>query len=81
MLLNEREEINMNKIKTFMNKPMTWGGYFKMCGVCAGLSALTTAGMYAYFAYETKKSYRDAVERTKFFVENMENESNEENES
>ena len=71
----------MNKIKTFLNKPMTWGGYFKMCGVCAGLSTLTTACMYAYFAYETKKSYRDSVERTKFFVENMENESNEENES
>lgn len=71
----------MNKIKNFLNKPMTWGGYLKLCGISVGLSALTTAGMYAYFAYETKKSYRDAEEITKLFVENMENESNEENES
>lgn len=71
----------MNKIKNFMNKPITWGGYFKLCGVSMGLGVLTSALMYGYFAYESKKSYRDAVERTKFFVENMENESNEENES
>ena len=25
-------------MKEFMNKPITWGGYFKLCGVCTLLS-------------------------------------------
>ena len=27
----------MKAIKNFMNKPWTWGTYFKCCGVGAGL--------------------------------------------
>lgn len=71
----------MNKIKNFMNKPITWGGYFKMCGVCVALSMLTYGGGIAYVNYQYNKSQRDAVERAKLFVENMKTESNNENES
>lgn len=71
----------MNKIKNFMNKPITWGGYFKMYGVCVALSMLTYGGTIAYINYQYNKSQRDAVERAKLFVENMKTESNNENES
>lgn len=49
----------MSKIKQFMNKPVTWGGYFKLCGICTGLSLLTTAAMYAYFDYKSKQPISD----------------------
>lgn len=41
----------MNKIKNFMNKPITIGGYLKLCGVCIA-AALPCYG-YAY--YKMKK--------------------------
>lgn len=72
----------LGKIKNFMSKPITWGAYFKLCGIGLGLSVLNFAGTYAYVKYEENKSYRDAVERTKLFVRNMEIESRKkENES
>lgn len=57
----------MNKIKNFMNKPITWGGYFKMCGVCMGLSMLTYAGLYAYLKYDENKYSCDRDE----FLKNL----------
>lgn len=72
----------MSKIKNFMSKPITWGAYFKLCGISLGLSALASAGIYVYSKYEENKSYRDAVERTRLFMQNMYNKpSKEENES
>lgn len=29
-------------MKNFMNKPITWGAYFKLCGVSALFSAVVT---------------------------------------
>ncbi len=38
----------MNKIKNFMDKPMTWGGYTKLCGISMAVGiVLTVAEFYA----------------------------------
>lgn len=39
----------MNKIKNFMNKPITWGGYTKLCavGMAVGIVA-TVVELYAF---------------------------------
>lgn len=55
----------MNKIKNFMNKPITWGGYFKLCGVSLGFSMLTYAGLYAYLKYNENKYSCDGDELLK----------------
>ena len=33
-------------MKEFMKKPVTWGGYFKLCGVSLVLSLITSAITY-----------------------------------
>ena len=55
----------MNKIKNFMNKPITWGGYFKPCGVSLGFSMLIYAGLYAYLKYNENKYSCDGDELLK----------------
>lgn len=38
----------MKKIKNFMNKPMTWGSYTKLCGISMAVGiVLTVAEFYA----------------------------------
>lgn len=32
----------MKKIKNFMNKPMTWGGYTKLCAVSMAVGIVAT---------------------------------------
>lgn len=72
----------LGKIKNFMSKPITWGAYFKLCGLSLCLSGLSFVGTCAYARYKENKSYRDAVERTRLFMQNMYNKpSKEENES
>ena len=39
-------------MKNFMSKPITWGGYFKLCGICALISGVFT-GLYAYLIKKT----------------------------
>lgn len=48
-----------------MNKPITWGGYFKLCGVSLGFSMLTYAGLYAYLKYNENKYSCDGDELLK----------------
>lgn len=48
-----------------MNKPITWGGYFKLCGVSLGFSMLTYAGLYAYLKYNENKYSCDSDELLK----------------
>lgn len=42
----------MSKIKDFMSKPITWGAYFKLCGVSLGLYGAAMAGLYAKYKYD-----------------------------
>lgn len=49
----------MNKIKDFMSRPITWGGYFKLCGISLGIS------MAYYVAFLVKMGYIDPKELVK----------------
>lgn len=40
----------MSKIKSFLSKPFTWGGYLKLC---AGAYAISIAIMAGYLAWAT----------------------------
>lgn len=31
------------KVSNFMNKPITWGGYFKLTGICTAISVVIVA--------------------------------------
>lgn len=68
----------MSKIKNFLNKPMTWGGYLKLCGVSVVLSTLVSAGMYASLTRSTNKINYD-LDYLKEFEDSIK--SNDENES
>lgn len=35
-------------MKNFMAKPVTWGGYFKLSGICALISAIIIGAGYVY---------------------------------
>jgi hypothetical protein len=41
----------MSKVKNFTKKPITWGGYFKLCGI----SVLLCLPYYAYMIYKYRK--------------------------
>lgn len=34
------------KVKNYMDKPVTWGGYWKLCGIASAVSMLVTAAYY-----------------------------------
>lgn len=38
----------MKKIKEFMNKPMTWGGYAKFTVITCAISMIATVGTYGF---------------------------------
>lgn len=46
----------MKAIKNFMNKPWTWGTYFKFCGVAMGLWATIIGAYVAWAKYVNKKN-------------------------
>lgn len=46
----------MKAIKNFMNKPWTWGTYFKLCGVVMGLYGATAGAFYAWMKWNQKKA-------------------------
>lgn len=57
-------EIIMSKIKSFMNKPFTWGSYFKLAGGAAIVYAVLLAGCMAcakYQDYINRKEFYDDV--------------------
>lgn len=37
----------LKKFKAFCGKPVTWGAYFKLCGVAVGVSLLMSGAMIA----------------------------------
>ena len=52
----------MKAIKNFMNKPWTWGTYFKCCGVGAGLSLAILGAFAAWVKWNEKKALKEMQE-------------------
>lgn len=52
----------MKAIKNFMNKPWTWGTYFKCCGVGAGLSLAILGAFAAWAKWNEKKALKEMQE-------------------
>lgn len=42
-------------IKNFMEKPVTWGAYFKICGIASGLAVAITGVYIAYIELKNRK--------------------------
>lgn len=49
----------MGKIKNFMDKPITVGGYLKLCTWSVVLSAATIGASYVYNLYKDREYYKD----------------------
>lgn len=61
--LTLKGEITMMKaIKNFMNKPWTWGTYFKCCGVGTGLSLAILGAFAAWAKWNEKKALKEMQE-------------------
>lgn len=45
----------MSKLKSFMNKPMTWGGYLKLCGISLIVTYAVLGGCMIYEKIEEKR--------------------------
>lgn len=52
----------MKAIKNFMNKPWTWGTYFKFCGVGAGSSLAILGAFAAWAKWNEKKAWKEMKE-------------------
>ena len=53
----------MKAIKNFMNKPWTWGTYFKFCGVAMGLWTAIIGAYVAWAKWNEKKALDKMRER------------------
>lgn len=55
----------MSKIKNFMNKPITWGGYFKLSGICALVGAIISGASIALLNayYDSNKPNFDGLNK------------------
>lgn len=42
----------LKKFKAFCGKPITWGAYFKLCGVAVGVSLLMSGAMITKMMYD-----------------------------
>lgn len=56
------EKTMMKAIKNFMNKPWTWGTYFKCCGVDMGLSLAILGTFAAWAKWNEKKALKEMQE-------------------
>lgn len=57
--LTLKGEITMMKaIKNFMNKQWTWGTYFKLCGVVAGVYCALIGGIVAWEKWKERKELK-----------------------
>ena len=56
--LYRKEKLLMKKswLKNFMDKPWTWGTYFKLCGVVMGLYGAIAGAFYARMKWNQKKA-------------------------
>ena len=52
----------MKAIKNFMNKPWTWGTYFKLCGASVGLSLAIWGALAALVKWNEKKALEEMQE-------------------
>lgn len=48
----------MKAIKNFMNKQRTWGTYFKLCGVVAGVYCALIDGIVAWEKWKERKELK-----------------------
>lgn len=73
----------MKRIKEFMDKPITWGGYLKLCGVSFLAGMAMFGGQIAYVKYQSKKEQDEiilnALKRNRELTKNL-NSKNEESE-
>ena len=55
----------MSKIKNFMNKPITWGGYFKLSGISALVGAIISGASIALLNayYDSNKPNFDGLNK------------------
>ena len=56
------EKTMMKAIKNFMNKPWTWGTYFKFCGVAMGLWTAIIGAYVAWAKWNEKKALKEMQE-------------------
>lgn len=49
----------MKAIKNFMNKPITWGSYFRICGTVTGLYAAIIGLYVAWTKWQDYKWWKD----------------------
>ena len=49
----------MKAIKNFMNKQWTWGTYFKLCGVVAGVYCALIGGIVAWENWKERKELKE----------------------
>ena len=56
------EKTMMKAIKNFMNKPWTWGTYFKFCGVAMGLWTAIAGAYIAWAKWNEKKALKEMQE-------------------
>lgn len=55
----------MKAIKNFMNKPFTWGSYFRWCGIVTGLYAAIIGLMIVWEKWQERKWQKDISKATK----------------
>lgn len=55
----------MKKFKELLSKPITWGGYLKLCVISVILSIITSVGYYLYFTKDYRKTSCDYNSFTK----------------
>ena len=56
------EKTMMKAIKNFMNKPWTWGTYFKLCGAVMGVYAALAGAFIAWMKWNEKKALKEMQE-------------------
>lgn len=47
----------MSKIKAFLAKPITWGAYFKLCGLATAVSAVIIVSFCRHYCGRTCMDY------------------------
>lgn len=55
----------MKAIKNFMNKPFTWRGYFRLCGIVTGLYAAIVGLYVAWAKWNDYKEQKEISKATK----------------
>ena len=49
----------MKAMKNLMNKQWTWGTYFKLCGICAGVYCALIGGILAWEKWQERKELKE----------------------